>query len=148
MPALEPLFVFGEKSKEELNTVDRRLREVMVHVLTIMDITVLEGRRSWARQQELLDRKPKPATTLEPGESKHNPPDEDDLDWLSLAVDVAPYPVDWEDPKRFIYMAGIIISIGAALGYKIRWGGNWDMDSEPITDQDFQDLVHFELLGG
>jgi hypothetical protein len=32
------------------------------------------------------------------------------------------------------------------VGVMIRWGGNWDMDGEPITDQDFQDLVHFELI--
>jgi peptidoglycan L-alanyl-D-glutamate endopeptidase CwlK len=31
------------------------------------------------------------------------------------------------------------------LGVKLRWGGNWDRDGEPVTDQDFQDLVHFEL---
>lgn len=32
------------------------------------------------------------------------------------------------------------------LGIDIRWGGNWDMDGEPVTDQNFQDLVHFELV--
>jgi len=34
--------------------------------------------------------------------------------------------------------------VGKMLEVDLRWGGNWDMDGEPITDQDFQDLVHFE----
>ena len=43
-------------------------------------------------------------------------------------------------------LAGIILTCAVKRGIKIRWGGNWDMDSEPITDQDFQDLVHYERV--
>jgi hypothetical protein len=29
---------------------------------------------------------------------------------------------------------------------KLKWGANWDMDGEIITDQGFMDLPHFELI--
>jgi hypothetical protein len=29
---------------------------------------------------------------------------------------------------------------------KLRWGGDWDMDTE-VKDNKFDDLVHFELVG-
>jgi hypothetical protein len=42
-------------------------------------------------------------------------------------------------------LAGMVQAAAIEItGKKLRWGGNWDMDHEPITDQDFQDLVHFE----
>ena len=135
---------FSEQSLDRLDTVRPELAEVLHHVVEIFDIRVLEGRRSWLRQARLLH---EGKTTLPPGKSKHNAPDDSDPAWLSDAVDVAPYPIDWTDPKRFIYMAGMIIGMGAALGHKIRWGGNWDMDQVIIDDQNFDDLPHFEYLG-
>jgi peptidoglycan L-alanyl-D-glutamate endopeptidase CwlK len=139
---------FGDKSREQLDTVRPELVEVLEIVVKEFDCTVLEGRRSWDRQAELL-RQGK--TKVGPGESRHNPPKlpdgTEDKDWLSDAVDVAPYPIDWKDAKRFIYMAGLIIGIGRALGHDIRWGGNWDEDQVIIDDQSFDDLPHFEYKG-
>jgi peptidoglycan L-alanyl-D-glutamate endopeptidase CwlK len=60
------------------------------------------------------------------------------------AVDLAPYPIDWEDRERFHYMGGMIRGIGHQLGLKIRWGGDWDSDGE-IKDNRFDDLVHVEI---
>ena len=60
------------------------------------------------------------------------------------AVDVAPYPVDWEDRERFHYMGGMLRGIGHQMGLKIRWGGDWDSDGE-IKDNSFDDLVHVEI---
>lgn len=141
---------FGGRSLRELATCCSEIVETLNIVIIEYDITVLEGRRSWARQQELLDQDP-PATTLKPGESKHNPPKlpdgTEDKDWLSLAVDIAPHPIDWTDARRFIYMAGLVIGTGRALGYDFRWGGNWDEDQIILDDQNFDDLPHFEYKG-
>jgi len=30
------------------------------------------------------------------------------------------------------------------MGFKIRWGGDWDMDTH-TKDNKFDDLVHFEM---
>lgn len=135
-------------SRRHLDTCRSEIVETIELVVLEYDIRVIEGRRPWDRQQELLDQG---KTTLGPGESKHNPPKlpdgrEDDT-WLSDAVDVVPYPIDWTDAKRFIYMAGLIIGTGRALGYNFRWGGNWNEDQVIIDDQNFDDLPHFEYVG-
>jgi hypothetical protein len=139
---------FGEASRAQLDTVCPELVKVMEIVVQEYDISILEGRRSWDRQAELLRQN---KTKVGPGESKHNPPKlpdgTEDETWLSTAVDVAPYPIDWKDAKRFIYMAGMIIGIGRSLGFDIRWGGNWDEDQVIIDDQNFDDLPHFEYKG-
>ena len=137
---------FGTRSQRELDTCCPEIVETLEIVIKEYDITVLEGRRSWARQQELLDQVP-PATKVKPGKSKHNPPKKGDTTWLSHAVDVAPHPIDWDDAKRFIYMAGIIIGVGRALGHNFRWGGNWDEDQIILDDQNFDDLPHIEYVG-
>lgn len=137
---------FGMRSRRELDTCRQEIVETLEQVVLDYDITVLEGRRSWARQQELLDQDP-PATKVKPGKSKHNPPTKGDTKWLSNAVDVAPHPIDWSDAKRFIYMAGLIIGVGRALGHNFRWGGNWDEDQIILDDQNFDDLPHIEYVG-
>jgi len=135
---------FGNSSREQLNTCRSEIVDTLEIVVKEFDITVLEGRRSWKRQAELL-RQGK--TKVGPGGSKHNPPTEDDTEWLSHAVDIAPYPIDWNDSKRFIYMAGLVIGVGRTLGYDFRWGGNWDEDQIIIDDQNFDDLPHIEYRG-
>jgi hypothetical protein len=63
----------------------------------------------------------------------------------SRAVDVAPYPIDWNDFKRFYHFAGIVRAVAHQRGVKIRWGGDWDSDFD-FKDERFLDLPHFELV--
>ena len=63
-----------------------------------------------------------------------------------MAVDVAPYPIDWTNEKRFTLFAGIAIGIALGMGFVLRWGGDWDGDGNPRNNK-FNDLVHFELVG-
>jgi len=139
---------FGKASRAQLNTCRSEIVKTLEIVVKEFDITVLEGSRSWDRQAELLRQG---RTEVSPGKSKHNPPKGHDgkesRNWLSTAVDVAPYPIDWKDSKRFIYMAGLIIGVGRTLGYDFRWGGNWDEDQIIIDDQNFDDTPHFEYKG-
>jgi hypothetical protein len=139
---------FGGTSLAQLNTCCDEIIEVLEIVVIEYDIKVLEGVRSWDRQAQLLE---EGRTTLGPGGSKHNPPKlpdgTEDPDWKSKAVDCVPYPIDWKDARRFIYMAGIIIGVGRTLGYDFRWGGNWDEDQIILDDQNFDDLPHFEYKG-
>jgi hypothetical protein len=139
---------FGTSSREQLDTCRPEIVETLELVVIEFDIIVLEGVRSWDRQAELLRQN---KTKVGPGKSKHNPPKlpngKEDKNWLSTAVDVAPYPIDWNDARRFIYMAGLVIGTGRALGYDFRWGGNWDEDQIIIDDQNFDDLPHFEYKG-
>ncbi len=139
---------FGGSSRTNLDTCRSEIIETLEIVVIEYDIKVLEGVRSWDRQAQLLD---EGRTTKGPGESKHNPPKlpdgTEDSEWKSDAVDVAPYPIDWKDARRFIYMAGMIIGVGRTLGHDFRWGGNWDQDQIILDDQSFDDLPHFEYRG-
>lgn len=77
---------------------------------------------------------------------------------LALAVDVAPYPVVWPDARtmalgvyakaiaRFYTFYGFVKARALALGIPIRFGGDWDGDLD-FTDQSFDDLDHYELVG-
>ncbi len=62
-----------------------------------------------------------------------------------MAVDIAPYPIDWKDHKRFYYLAGIVKGVASQMGIKVRWGGDWDSDND-LNDQSFMDLGHFEIV--
>ena len=122
---------FGNRSRRRLKGVDTKLVNVLNETIKLMDITVIEGVRSKDRQAELLE---KGATKVK--YSKH---------MEGKAVDVAPYPIQWDDRERFHYMGGIVRGVASQMGIKVRWGGDWDSDGE-IKDNNFDDLVHIELV--
>ena len=122
---------FGKRSKQRLEGVNIVLVHILNKLVKIMDVTIIEGVRSQERQDELV-KKGASKTKF----SKH-------ID--GRAVDVAPYPIDWEDRERFHYMGGMLKGIAHEMDVKIRWGGDWDNDGE-IKDNNFDDLVHVELL--
>ena len=121
---------FGKRSKQRLKGVDAKLFYVLNELIKIMDVTIIEGLRSQERQDELVA---KGASKTK--YSKHI---------QGKAVDLAPYPIDWEDRERFHYMGGMVRGIGQQLNVNIRWGGDWDSDGE-IKDNNFDDLVHVEI---
>ena len=126
---------FSKRSRDNLDTCDERLQRVCERVIEQFDFTVLEGYRTLERQRELL-RQGK--TKLSPGKSAHNRNP-------STAVDVAPYPIDWSDIRRFDILAGFMFQAAAEEGVTLRWGGDWDRDWE-LSDQTFNDLPHFEIV--
>jgi len=127
---------FGKKSKSKLVDADPRIQEILNKAIEFYDFTILETHRTNERQDELYKAG---KSKVKAGKSKHNT-------FPSKAVDIAPYPIDWNDLNRFVYLAGIIEAVSFELGYKIRWGGNWDMDGKIINDQSFDDLPHFEII--
>tara|TARA_R110000796_G_scaffold33027_1_gene85945 strand:- start:5853 stop:6233 length:381 start_codon:yes stop_codon:yes gene_type:complete len=124
------MYRFGRKSKERLKGVDSNLIKVLNELIKIMDVTIIEGVRSKERQEQLLAQG-KTKTKY----SKHI---------TGKAVDLAPYPINWEDREMFHYMGGMLRGIGQSMGLKIRWGGDWDSDGD-INDNKFDDLVHVEI---
>ena len=63
---------------------------------------------------------------------------------VGFAVDVAPYPIDWDDRERFIYFGGFVKGCAYRMNIPLRWGGDWDSDTQ-LSDNKFDDLVHFEV---
>lgn len=126
---------FSFKSEQKLQTCDPRLIRLFDIVIKGFDCTILEGHRDEDRQNDMLHSGK--SQLAWPG-SKHNSSP-------SLAVDVAPYPIDWNDRERFHYFAGYVKGVAESIGVKIRWGGDWDGDWQ-VRDNVFDDLPHFELI--
>ena len=130
---------YSTRSKSRLATCDKRLQKVFNEVIKHVDCSILEGHRSKERQNKLYDEK---RTKVKYPNGRHNSNP-------SKAVDVTPYPVDWEDRERQTLFAGFVIGIARSMGIKIRWGGNWDMYEEigrwEVKDNRFDDFPHFEI---
>ena len=133
---------FGKRSKEALASCHPDLKEIMNEAIKYYDFSVLEGHRSVERQLELYtDGKSKIDGVKKKGMHNYLP---------SLAVDIVPYPIDWEDANRFHFLAGLVFGVAERLlaegkiTHKLRWGGDWDRDGD-FKDQTFIDYPHFEL---
>ena len=125
---------FGRTSKNRLATCDKRLQEVFNEVIKFVDCSVLEGHRGKQRQNDLFD-EGKTKVTYPDGRHNSDP---------SRAVDVLPYPIDWEDFERMTLFAGYVIGTAEQMGFKIVWGNDWDRDFQ-TKDTNFKDYPHFEL---
>lgn len=115
---------FSKRSLNNLATCHPKLQRLIHEVIKEIDITIIEGHRTRTRQAQLV--KEGKSQTMN---SKHcyDP---------SRAVDIAPYPIDWNDIARFKIAGEIVKTIAQKLGIKIVWGGDWGS---------FKDYVHFEL---
>jgi len=128
---------FSKRSLGRLETCDERLQKIFKEVVKGFDCTIIEGHRSKERQNKAFDE----------GKSKLRYPKGNHNKVPSAAVDVAPYPIDWSDRERFHYFAGYVLGIAKMMGHTIRFGGDWNMDTQ-VKDNNFDDLVHFELRDG
>jgi len=139
---------FGSRSRERLEGCHDNLRLLMNEVVKGFDCTILSGFRTVEEQQELYARgrtKPGPIVTSKDGVNRRSKHQGDDGNPPSLAVDVAPWPIDWGDTERFVLLAGYILGTARRMGIAVRWGGDWDRDTE-VEDERFRDLPHFELV--
>lgn len=130
------MYKFSKRSLERLESCHVDLQDICKELIKHMDITVLEGYRSKEKQNKAFS---EGKSKLQFPNSKHNKTP-------SMAVDIAPYPIDWDDRERFAYMGGLAKGIAAAKGIKLRWGADWNSDGN-IKDHSFQDMPHIELEG-
>ena len=132
---------FGAESIRQLATCHPDLQMLMNEAIKYIDFSVIEGHRGQAAQQAAFAAG---NTKLHWPNGKHNKSP-------SMAVDIAPYPLDWQDTQRFVYFAGYIMVIAKMLlaqgkmTHVIRWGGDWDSDTL-FKDESFRDFGHFELV--
>lgn len=133
---------FGIDSKTRLYTIDDELQAVLNRSILHFNFKIIWGYRGEVAQTEayLTGR-----STKQWPDSKHNRNRLGEVRAPSMAVDIAPWPIDWMDVERFYYLAGWVMCDAAALGIALRWGGDWDRDTE-VQDQSFFDLGHFELV--
>ena len=127
---------FGKRSKNALSSCDERLIKIFNEVIKTVDCSVLEGHRGQSKQDKYY----------EEGKSKVKYPSGRHNKLPSMAVDVAPYPIDWDDRERFHLFAGFVLGIAKSMGISLRWGGDWNQNFE-VDDNKFDDFPHFELKG-
>ena len=121
---------FSQNSYAKLDSCDSRLRRVMERAIKLvpldLDFTILEGHRGQQAQD----------AAFEQGKSQLKWPNGNHNKYPSLAVDVAPYPIDWNNKERFYLLATYIFKAAYIEGVDIKWGGHWPH---------FKDLPHWEV---
>lgn len=133
--------IFGKRSKNFLNQSHSDLQTLFNEVIKYIDCSVICGHRSEKEQNKAFTER---KSQLKYPLSKHN-------SLPSLAIDIVPFPIDWENLNRFYFFSGFVLGIAEKLfsekviTHKIRWGGDWNKNYD-ITDERFKDLPHFELV--
>lgn len=129
------MYKFGKTSKRKLQECHPDLKRIANELIKMMDVTVLEGARTPERQKELVR-----TGMSKIMDSKHLI----QSDGYAHAMDLAPFPIDWNDRERFVYMQGMIRGIAQQLDIEIRSGIDWDNDGI-LKDHSFFDGPHVEL---
>lgn len=120
-------FVFSTRSEKNMQGVHPDLVKVTRRALELTDVDfmVIEGKRTEARQRQLV--KNGASQTMN---SRH---------LTGHAVDCAPLvnrEIPWKDWSKFKLVADAMLQAAKELGVDLEWGGNW------IS---FKDGPHFQL---
>jgi len=146
--------IYGNRSLKALQLADPRWTTVMRIVIEIVDNSILYGNRSPETQFDLfkLGRKQDANGVWQIVDKSKVVTYKDGYEKLSThntnpsrAIDAVKYPIDWEDRDSSILFAGYVIGVAKAHGWTVRWGGDWDRDTD-MSDQSFMDLYHFEFV--
>ena len=132
-------FKLGKTSLARLQGVDETLVNVVKRAIEIseVDFTVLEGVRTLERQRELYAQ-----GRTAPGKivtwtmkSRHIE---------GKAVDLVPYPLDWNDLEKFNKIKDAMFQAASEQDVNLRWGADWDGDGK-YREKGEYDSPHFEL---
>lgn len=126
---------FSEYSKGHLVTCDQQLQDLFNEVIKHYNCRVLCGHRAEEAQN----------LAYESGASQVRWPNGQHNSYPSMAVDVVPYPVDWDDLDRFKVFIGFVLGVASQMDIAVRSGIDWDGDWN-FKDQQFVDMPHFELI--
>lgn len=149
----------GSRSIERLTGVHPDLVKVVRRAieLTAQDFIVIEGVRTDKRQRELYGQgrtagelviagvdpalaKPnmqKVTWTLKTNHFKQS-------DGYGHAVDLVPYPVDWNNISKFDAIADAMAEAAKEIGVSIRHGADWDQDGKR-REKGESDNPHWEI---
>jgi peptidoglycan L-alanyl-D-glutamate endopeptidase CwlK len=131
----EARVIFGKRSRDRLKGVHPKLVHVCLKAIEkgVIDFSVIQGVRTKKEQMDLFAQgRTKPGnivtwTLL----SKHliQP------DGYGHAVDLAPFPLDWNDIEKFKALGKLILDTAKEEGIKLTWGATFKN----------RDYPHFEL---
>jgi peptidoglycan LD-endopeptidase CwlK len=115
------MYKFSERSKEQLVTCHKTLIMIASKAITMIDFSVIKGYRTEEEQE----------AAVKSGASKVHFPHSYHNKTPSMAFDIVPYPIDWENLQRFHDLAKVIKQVAKELEVKdLYWGYDmwrWDM---------------------
>lgn len=113
-------------SQRRLDGAHPLLKKLFTEVAKEANITVLDSQRGRAAQEKAFALGHSRAHF---GQSAHN--------WSpAIALDVCPYPINWNNLQRFRDLAAIVKAKAKTLKVPIQWGGDWS---------GLVDMPHYEL---
>ena len=120
------MYKFGKVSQQRLATCHPDLQRLFNEVIKEINCSIICGHRTAEEQEK----------AFKGGFSKVQFPNSKHNQMPSLAVDVAPYPIDWNDVAAFERLAEVVKRKAKELNIKVIWGGDWKR---------FVDRPHWEL---
>lgn len=106
---------FSSKSRANLETCEKPLQDLFNEVVKHFDCTIIEGHRGRERQTNAYRSN---RSRVQWPNSRHNK-------HPSQAVDVMPYPIDWDERERLYEFAGFVKATAIQMGIEVEWGGNF-----------------------
>ena len=150
-------FVLSKLSLGRLEGVNPALVKVVKRAIEItqQDFLVVEGVRSKEQCYINYGKGRTAAQCIAKGvPAKYAQPKLAKVTWLNnplsskhvsgKAVDLVPYPVNWNDLTKFDQVAKAMFAAAKELGVSIRWGADWDNDGN-YREKGEYDSPHFEL---
>ena len=150
-------FVLSKLSLGRLEGVNPDLVKVVQRAIEItpQDFMVVEGVRSKEQCYINYGKGRTAAQCIAKGvPAKYAQPKLAEVTWLTnplsskhvtgKAVDLVPYPVDWNDVSKFDQIAKAMFAAAKELGVPIRWGADWDSDGN-YREKGEYDSPHFEI---
>jgi peptidoglycan LD-endopeptidase CwlK len=132
---------FGKTSNQRLDTCHTDLQVIAHEVIKVFDFSVICGHRNQTAQM----------LAYESGKSQVNWPNSRHNTYPSMALDVSPYPIDWNDTGAFYLLVGYFQLTAQRLldegriTHRLRSGADWN-GNHKTKDQKFHDLPHHELV--
>ena len=133
---------FSKRSKDNLLTCHIDLQVLFNEVIKTFDCIVTEGYRNKADQEKAFAN----------GNTKLHYPYGNHNKNPSLAADVYPYPINFDDERLALWFGGYVLGIAEMLkdegtmNHAIRWGGAWNGLGKLNTGNMLNDTGHFELV--
>ena len=127
-------YSFGKTSLKRMDGVHPLLRECAERALSygLLDLTVppYGGLRTIDDQRQLVAKGA--SQTLNSLHRKQQ-------SGYGHAIDLAPYPIDWNNITRFAMVGSLMFRAAGDMGIEIEWGGHWKR---------FKDYPHFQFPRG
>lgn len=111
------------KARAELHPL---LQKVVDEAIKEVDFVILDAQRGRGEQERAFKQGNSKAHF---GQSAHNYAP-------AVAMDICPYPIDWNDVPKFVAMSKVVKAKAKALGVELVYGGDW---------KSIKDYPHFEL---